>query len=76
MSSLQEISQVITNLFESSSAVSIEVIDGDKTVRINKEKYKRIVDSDTPNQNIQIINQMSTSITIDQKTLISNFLKI
>jgi len=75
MSSLQEIFQLITDLLKSSSAVSIEVVDGDKMVRINKESYRRIGDPESANQNIQIINQMSTSITIDQKTLISNFLK-
>ena len=76
MSTLQEISQVITDLFESSSAQSIEVIDGDKTIRMNKHRYKSIVDSPiTKQQNIRIVNQVNAHITVNQRTLISNFLK-
>lgn len=75
MATLRVISKVAVDLFERSNA-SIEVTSGKNKIRISRKEYEQLIDNKIAQQNqvVQVINNISTNINIDNKTIIKQIL--
>jgi DNA repair exonuclease SbcCD ATPase subunit len=74
-SSLEDISRLIIHLFENSDATVIEF--GDPPIKVTRGSFYNTVDENRERQikqNIQIINNISQQINIDNKVVISGVL--
>jgi glycogen debranching enzyme len=69
MESLKKCAKVIVNLFEHGASY-FEI--GDTGIKVSKKEYEQIIgyNSHKQNQIIQLINNISTNINIDNKTII------
>jgi glycogen debranching enzyme len=69
MESLKKCTKVIVNLFEHGASY-VEI--GDTGIKVSKKEYEQIIgyNSHKQNQIIQLINNISTNININNKTII------
>lgn len=73
METLQERIKVIVDLFEK-GALYVEITDSG--IKVSRKEYEQIVGptSPQPNQIVQLINNISTNINIDNRTIINQVL--